>query len=333
LFNFSIMAALLLATCAPLGLSRAHAAGDTYFYQQAQAAAKAGKYALAAQDYEQAILRGHNDPDTYYQLGLAYSHLKRWNDAAWAIATALTDPAYSAAHQSEAQKALIRISTAGGANAGPPAVLTHATISLGKTAPPNPHLVAVAESQSAYQALLTSTFFVGPSFNKAVTYANVGALSKAAADLDYNSNTTAKFAYLIATPSPFKSLAVYAQQLFAHLNLHRAVLVVFTPAAATAYTDRLNAATAQRLASQWVAAHGSLNPADLAAGVARAVVKQADDNDNAATFRSAAIGVGVFLVVVILIGAAVMRVAGWSLGRAKVSRPKRAASLPRTRLP
>ena len=308
------------------------ASSGTTLYQQGQAAAKSGRYATAAHDFEQAILSGHNDPDTYYQLGLVYSHLKRWNDAAWAIAQALSDSAFSAQHQHEATKALLAASQAGGVDEGPPAVLSHATMSPGKMPPPNPRALAVRESQRAYQALLTGAFFVGPAYNKLITYGNVGVLSKAAADANNDSSTDVKFAFLSATPLPFTSLSNYARALFKHLGMQHALLVVMTPQATSAYTDRLDAARAQRIAKQWANAHASLNPADLAAGIARAVVAQANNNDDAASHRTAAIGIGITLLIVVLIGLAIMRIiGGGSIGSARSRRRTTLTPRPRSR--
>jgi hypothetical protein len=286
--------------------------GGVLEYKQGLAAANAGHYAVAAGHYEQAILRGYNDPDTYYKLGVVYTHLKRWNDAAWAVAQALTDPGFSAQHQIDGPKELVAISAQGGVNEAPPAILRKATMSASQAPAASPRQAAIAESQSAFTALQTGTFFVGPSYNTIVTYKNVGALSKAAADLYNNSNTTAKFAYLVATPADDSSLAVYTKRLFTALKLQRAVVVVTTPGGVSAYTDRLDNAVAQKLAAGWVGAHSSSDAADLAAGVARAVVSQADSNDDSASRRSAVIGVGVFVLVLVIVGAAVCRVAGWN---------------------
>jgi tetratricopeptide (TPR) repeat protein len=327
--TMAVLLLLSLSMAAFQGSARA-STSDTLF-KQAQAASTAGNYTLAAHDFEQAILQGHNDPNTYYLLGLVYAHLKRWDDSSWAVGQAMTDPVWGAINQKEGDAALIKASAAGGAIVAPPPILKNAKMTAEKAPAARPSVLAARESQSAYEALLNGTFFVAPEFNKLVTYATVGALSAAAADLNNNSNTTAKFAYIVATPAPYTSLAEYTQDLFTHLKLQRAVLVVMTQLGTSVYTDRLDAASAQSIAAQTVSANASRNLADRAAAVARAVIKQADANDDAASRKSAVIGIGITLIVLILVGLAIARIMNGSAIRLKPNRNGRQALVTRAR--
>jgi hypothetical protein len=308
------------------------APGDTLF-KQAQAAGNAGNYTLAAHDYERAILQGHNDPDAYYQLGLAYARLKRWDDSSWAVGQAMTDPAWGAQHQKEGDAALIKASSAGGAIVGPPAVLKNAKMTPGIFPAAEPGILGARESQSAYEALISGAFFVAPEFNKLVTYNTLGALTAAAADLNNNSSTTAKFAFIVATPAPYKSLQAYAQDLFGHLKLQRAVLVVMTELGTSAYSDRLDASTTATITARTVSADASLDLADRAAAVATAIVKQADANDDAASRKSAIIGIGISLAVLVLVGLAIARVINGNTAGLGIARNRRQtlAARPRSR--
>ena len=108
---------------------RAAAIGAAY-YTQAQAAERHGYYRDAVADYEQAILRGHNDPGTYYELGLAFKQTKQLGFAEWAVAKALSDSAFSATHPA-AVKNLEAIEQAGGYDVGPPSGMKNATMTAG----------------------------------------------------------------------------------------------------------------------------------------------------------------------------------------------------------
>ncbi len=69
MISLCLLALTAFGSLAPA--ARADGTGDAA-YQNGLAAAKAGHYAAAIQDYQQALLHGHNDPAAFYQLGLAY---------------------------------------------------------------------------------------------------------------------------------------------------------------------------------------------------------------------------------------------------------------------
>lgn len=302
------LAALAILYLRILPASAAAESGSA-FYTQGLAAARVGHNAAAATDFEQALLHGHTDAATFYQLGLAYWKLKRLNDADWAIFTALGDPTISTIAP-DAMKDLNALQNAGAVDAGPPALLRNVNITYATPPPVSPAVVAAGESQAAVSALTSGTYFVAPSFATSVNASTVGALSLAAADLENNSTTVAKFVFLSATPAPYTNLIAYAKDLFAHLGLQRAVLVVVTPQQTAAYTDRLNTGTTQSIAGQQVRAARGGSPADLAAALARAVVRKADANDNAQNTRSVILGLVVVGLILAVIGVAVVWVAG-----------------------
>jgi hypothetical protein len=302
----SLAALCLLAAIswAPLfaAPARAASAGDTS-YQQGQAAAKAGNYAAAVMDYQAALLNGHNDANTFYQLGLAYQHVKQWNYAVWAISMALGDAAFNSATPAAATQ-IEAAEKAGGENAGPPPALANVTVKTAATPTISPAEAAVQESQQAFSALQNGGYFVSPGFNQQVNIDTANVLTAAAEDISNNSNTTTKFAYLDAVPAPYTDLAAYTQKLFTELNLSRTALIVVTPTAAAAYSDRLDESDAAKIvARQWKAV-GIKDPVNLAATIARDVVKQADSNDNAAQTKDIVIAVVVVVVVLALVGAA-----------------------------
>ena len=307
----SLAAALCLVaaiSCLPLFTATGHASsvGDTS-YQQGQAAAKAGNYAAAVQDYQSALLNGHNDANTFYQLGLAYQHMKQWNYAVWAISMALGDDAFNNATPA-ATTQIEAAEKAGGENAGPPPALATVTVKTAAAPTISPAEAAVQESQQAFSALQSGGYFVSPGFNQLVSIDRANVLTSASEDISNNSNTTTKFVYLDAVPAPFTNLATYTYKLFTDLNLTRTVLVVVTPTAAAAYSDRLaenDAATI--VARQWKTI-GIKDPVDLAATIARDVVKQADSHDNAAQTEDIVIAVVVAVVVLALVGFAMAMV-------------------------
>ncbi len=307
----SLGAALCLLaaiSCAPLVATsaRAASAGDTS-YQQGQAAAKAGNYAVAVTDYQSAIVNGHNDANTFYQLGLAYQHVKQWNYAVWAISMALGDAAFNGATPAAATQ-IQAAEKAGGENAGPPPALANVTAKTAAAPTISPAEAAVQESQQAFSALQNGGYFVSPGFNQLVNIDTANMLTAAAENIGNNSNTTTKFAYLDAVPAPYTDLAVYARDLFTQLNLTRTVLIVVTPNAAAAYTDRLNENDAAKIvARQWKSV-GIKDPVNLAATIARDVVKQADSNENAGQTRDIIIAVVVAVVVLALVGFAMAMV-------------------------
>lgn len=263
-------------------------------YLQGVAAAGAGNSGTAAHDFEQALLLGHTDPGTFYQLGLAYRAQKRLNDAAWALSVAAGDAVYAALHP-EVTRALGEVGAAGGTSGMPPPLLknvkeTAATIT--------PGLVAQMESSTATNSLRGgSTYFVAPIFDKTVTAATMGVLSQTAADLQNNSTTGVKYAFLSAVPAPYDNLSLYAKDLFGSLKLQRAVVVVITPAGASAYSDRVQALTANRIAQDQLQSRGTTDPAGLAASIARAVTSSADDAAASDSRRSAVLG-GLFATVI-----------------------------------
>jgi len=309
--------------------ARADGAGDAA-YQHGQTAAKAGHYTAAVADYQQALLHGHNDAGTFYQLGLAYEKVKQWNYAMWAIAMALSDAPFSGSHP-QATTDLGQAQHAGGVNTGPPTALANVTVTPTKVAPLNPAVVAVQESQAAFTALQQGAYFVSPGFNHLVTFSTANTLVSAAQDSNNNSNTTVKFVYLDATPAPYTSLATYAQDLFTKLALSRAVLVVVTPKTAAAYSDRLDTASTGQIAAQQWRTVGIKDPTDLGAVIARNVVKQADANDNTAQIKDVLIAVVAIIVFLALIGGAmyfIMR--GGQRQRGRMPRQSRVGS--RTRV-
>jgi hypothetical protein len=86
------------------------------------------------------------------------------------------------------------------------------------------------------------------------------------------------------------------------------VLVVVTPTAAAAYSDRLDTSDAAKIvARQWKSV-GIKDPVNLAATIARDVVKQADSNDSAAQTKDIVIAVVVIVVVTALVGFAMAMV-------------------------
>ncbi|HWE61482.1 MAG TPA: hypothetical protein VHB98_07210 [Chloroflexota bacterium] len=269
------------------------------------AAAHAGRYAAAAHDFEQALLHGHTDPNTFYQLGLAYSKLKQWNDAAWALAMAASDAVFSATTPA-VTSALTAASAAGGYDQGAPARLRGVTMTPMRI---TPQQEASIESRSVVQSLQgTTIYFVGPAFNRQITAYTAGPLTAAAADLQNNSNTGVRFVFLSATPAPYTSLGEYAKDLFAHLNMQRAVLVVITPQAASAYSDRLSAAVARGITATQRSDLGMRDPVALATAIARAVTQRADANDAAATQRSVLLGVGLAVILCATVAFAIWRI-------------------------
>lgn len=324
------MLALLVTLGSGAGMARA--AGQTKgaaAFAAGMAAAKAGQYRDAAHDFEQALLQGHTDPNTFYQLGLAYSKLKDWNDAAWALATAASDSTFSASTPG-VQSALSAATAAGGADAGPPATLRAVTMTpMQMTAEQR----AFIESRNAMSALQgDGTFFVAPIFNSKITMANAQVLTTVAADLQNDSGTAVKFVFLSAIPAPYTSLAAYAHDLFTHLGLQRGVVVAITPKLASAYSDRLGAAEAQQIATAQLRGVGGQDPVALASAIARGVTRQADDADAASTRRSALIGAAFAILLVAMLGLAIWRI-GWrdsTPGRRAV-RPVATSVKPRAR--
>ena len=301
-----VLAALAtVAWSAPAG-TRAAAGGGAVSYQAGMAALSARHYARAVQDFEQALLAGHTDPGTFYELGLAYRGNRQLNEAAWALATAAGDPVYGALHP-EASTLLQQVGAQGGSDVGPPPALRTVKETPAK---PTPALAAQVESRAAVSALQGSgAYFVAPAFSGKVTVNTVGALTAAAADLQNNSNTVAKFVFLSAVPAPYTDLASYAHDLFSALHLQRAVVVAMTPTAVGVYTDRLSAQTTQSVAQTQAHALGVGSPAALSAAVARAVVVRADDDAAAASRQSTIIG----LLFAVLIVAAVSGSIWWVL--------------------
>lgn len=298
-----MLAMAAFAALAPSGPAvRADGTGDAA-YQRGVAAANHGYYTAAVVDYQQALLHGHTDPNTFYQLGLAYEKVKQWNYAAWAVAMALSDGPFSGSHP-QASVEIDRVQRAGGVNAGPPPSLANVMVSPTKALNVNPGVAAAQEAQAAFTALRQGAYFVSPGFNSRVTFGTAAVLISAAQDSNNNSNTTVKFVYLDGTPSTYQSLSAYAGALFHQLGLSRAVLVVVTPAAAVAYSDRLAAGAAGRIVAQQWRTVGISDPTTLAANIARNVVKQADANDSAAQTKDIVIAAVLIVVFLGVIGGA-----------------------------
>lgn len=285
-----------------------NAASGTDFYNQGVAAAKAGNYTGASHDFENALLHGHSDPGTFYQLGLSYHKIRSLNFAAWAVATALSDPVFAALNP-QASKELDSIQNAGGANAGPPALLQNVAVTAMKAPPLTAQQRASRESGAAFGALQQGAYFASPEYAKAMNLAAQSALSQAARDIHDNSNTIAKFVFLGATPSPYTNLNTYAHDLLTHLNLQQSVVVVVTPGGVAAASDRLDSAASGSISAAQLQSHGTGDAAALAVAVARAVVRQADDNDSATTRRAVLIGGAIGLIVLAVLATAVVRVA------------------------
>jgi hypothetical protein len=283
----------------------AFAASGTANYAKGLAEARAGHYAAAAKDFEQALLDGHTDAGTFYQLGLAYWKLKRLNDADWALVTALGDPNI-AKIAPDAVKDVTALQNAGAVDVGPPALLRTVQLTEATPKPISPAVVAAGESQAAVSALQSGTYFVAPLFVTTVNANTVGALSLAAADLQNNSNTVAKFVFLSATPAPFSSLAAYAKELFGHLGLQRAVLVVTTPQQTVAYTDRLDSSTTTSITDQRVRAFHGGSPADLAAAVARTIDQKADAAESAQQVHGVILGSVIVALILAGVAAAIV---------------------------
>lgn len=307
-FRFLTVLFPLVLGAALLGSTGVQAAArGSSQYAQAQQQARAGHYTVAVHDYEQAILQGRNDPYTYWQLGLAYGKVKRWDDAVWAISTALSDGNFAAQYPQAAHD-LEAVSGAGGASGSAPAALRGATMSPAPTFHPSAAQLALEESKAAFTTLQDEAFFVAPEWNRQVSAATSVVLSNAARSLNESANTTAKFAFLGATPVPYTDLGTYAKDLFSHLNLQRAVLVVVTPQHVSAYSDRLSEASVQRIVDKQRASLSLRNPAALAASVARAVTARADENDSTSSHWSLAIGSSVIALILAVVAIAIVHI-------------------------
>ena len=148
---------LLLSSC--VWRDTAGAAGQTSgaaAFAAGMAAARTCQYVTASQDFEQALLRGNTDPNTFYQLGLVYSKLKDRNDATWALATAASDDVF-AATTPQVQSALVGASNAGGADVGAPPRLRNVQITHLQL---TPALRAWIEARSAVAALQGNSAFL-----------------------------------------------------------------------------------------------------------------------------------------------------------------------------
>jgi hypothetical protein len=302
----SILSVMAFTSLTPL----AKAAGGTNYYDQGVAATRAGNYTAAAHDFELALLNGHNDPNTFYQLGLTYRKTHQLNYAVWAIASALTDPVFSGLNP-QAQKDLAEAQTAGGSDDGAPPSLRNVLVKPMKAPPPTDPQVASLDSAKAFSLLQqpTQAFFASSSYLQALNAAGQGMLTQTAADLQNQSNTTAKFIFLPATPAPYSSLTTYASDFRQRLGVAQSVIVVVTPGGVAASSNRLDDATSASLAAGKHSQAGTQGPVALAVAVARAVVQRADDNASEATKRSVITGSAVGLVVLLLLAFAILRVA------------------------
>ncbi len=303
--------AALLAVCMVLGAagtpnSARAATGGASYYSQAQAAARHGDYRTAVTDYEQAILHGHNDPATYYQLGLAFKQTKQLSNAAWAVAKALSDPAFSTSNPSATQE-LNALEQAGAYDVGPPAAMKNATMTAGTVSPAQ---AAQQEAQSAYSVFQDpqQAYFVAPGMASRVSVADQGQIVQFANDATDQSNTVVKFVFLDATPAPYTRLTDYAQDLLARLNLPSGIVVVVTPQLAAAASNRLDSGSIANLVAQQLKANSMAMPAQLATGIGRAILNQADDNSRSSTIRSVIGGGFVVLLVLAVLALAIMRI-------------------------
>jgi hypothetical protein len=314
-----LVALAVMVWATPSGV-RAAAGSGSAAYQAGMKELTARHYGIAVQDFEQALLAGHTDPGTFYELGLAYRGNHQLNDAAWALAVAGGDPVYAALHP-EVTTALQQVGTQGGTDDGPPAALRHVKETPAKT---TPALAAQVESRAAVQALQQSNdaYFVAPAFNRKVTVNTIGTLTAAAADLQNNSNTVAKFVFLSAVPAPYKNLSSYAQDLFSALHLQRAIVVAMTPQTVGVYTDRLDAHTTQTITYAQIHSLGLNDPTTLSASVARAVVARADANATAASERSTILGLLFAALIVGAVGGSIWWILRRDSGGVPLTRPK-----------
>lgn len=269
-------------------------------YANGVAAAKAQRYTTAVTDFAQAIRLGRSGPDTFLQLGLAYLHLKRWDDATWALATAESDDVFAAAHP-EILTDLNTAYRAGGSDNGAPPGLRGYTMTPSTPATTTAALASREAAQAASE-LGSGAYYISPQFSQYATVDATGLLSQAAADLQNNSDTIVKWVFLDALPAPYPSLQSYARSLFTSLQLQKALVVAVTPTGAGTYTDRLDQATADRITAHEVQHTGLAAPLSLAVGIARAVTRQADSNDAAANRTGLFIGIAVVGVMLVLVG-------------------------------
>lgn len=300
-------ASLLLAVAGQAG--NAHGATDgASYYSQAQAAEKRGDYRTAVLDFEQAIVHGHNDPGSYYQLGLAFKQTKQMNYAEWAMAKALSDPAFSAANPS-ATKELEAIEQSGVYDSGPPAALRHATMAAGTAVKTSPAILAQQEAQSAFSIFQDpqQAYYVSPGFASRFSLTDLGQLEKLADDAGNQSNTTVKVVFLDAVPAPYVQVADYAHDLLTRLALQSGIVVVVTPQQAGAASNRLDSGSVSAIVAQQVKTTGLSAPVQLAANIGQTILQRADDENSTSDIRSVIAGILAVLIV--------LAVLAWTLAR------------------
>lgn len=287
----------------------ARATSGTDYYNSGVAAAKQGRFAAAVSDFEQALLHGHNDPDSFYQLGLAFKGAHELDYAAWAVATALTDPVFNFTNAA-ATSELTAIEHSGGLDDGPPPLLRNVSMTAMQLPSTTAAQIASQELTTALGVLPTNAVSVSPEFQSQLDVNAQGTLTAEASSAATGSNTTVKFVFLGAVPTGFADLAACARYALQQLGLQQTVVVLMTPQQVAAATDRLDAATVARISASQLKALGTGDPAALAASVARAIVRQADDNDRNSTIRTIVIAGAIALAVLIGISLAIVRIAG-----------------------
>ena len=289
-------------------VSTARAASGDVAYTAGQAHYKSGQYAAAAASYEQAIDQGHRTPGTYYQLGLCFSRLKRWNDAVWAYQTALRlDPSFASAHPTLTTK-LRQAQAHGGTNQGPPQGVTTGTGSSTGGASSGSGRAPSAPAIAA--ALQSGAVYVDPAMAGSV--GSVSSLESTAASLQASSNTRVRFAFVHAIPGSYATLGQYTYDLFDRLGLTRAVVVVAGPHGVAARTDRLSTAETQALTNASRAQFVQGSYVLGADSLARAIVKKADDEESASSRNRAVTIIVIVLIVLAAIGLfALVRISRW----------------------
>ena len=301
---------LLLPIAATSAPARAAVNPGEAAYAQGQAAYKAHQTGKAITDFEQAINLGYRTPGVYYQLGLSFSRLKRWNDAVWAYTTVSNlDPQFASIHPTLTTK-LAAARASGGVDHGPPDGLPaspQAPVAVGgnNSSPGNagspgtgssggpgaPQAAAIAA------ALQGGTIYVDPALAAKIPAGDVATLNRTASDLQGSSSTAVKFAFISTLPAGYSSLGNYTHELFTRLGLSRAAVIVASPTGVAAWSDRLSQDQVQPLTD---ASRGDFLQGSYALGadrLARAIVKKADDNDSQSG-RGKAIALGAIVLIV-----------------------------------
>lgn len=302
-----ILSALLLLLLPLTGVRAATNPGQSA-YIRGQTAYKAHQTGKAIADFEQAINLGYRTSGVYYQLGLSFSRLKRWNDAVWAYSTASgLDPQFASAHPTLTKK-LADAKSNGGADHGPPDGLPASPQATGITGgdtsnpgsagspggsggPGAPKAAAIAAT------LQGGSVYVDPTLSAKIPPGDVSTLNATASYLQSRSTTVAKFAFISALPTGYSSLGNYTHELFTRLGLSKAVVIVASPTGVAAWSDRLTQGQTQPLTDASRADFLQGSYALGADSLARAIVKKADDNDSQSG-RGKAIAIGAIVLIV-----------------------------------